>query len=135
MFSGFKPQNSGEFDRHNFSLYAGLEGDLTEKLSAGIAARHESYSDFGDTTTGKITARYAFTDKVALRGTDSTGFHAPSLQQQFFQSTATNFIVTPQGNLPLDIVTLRVTDPAGITLGAEPLRPEESTNYSLGLVL
>ena len=65
----------------------------------------------------------------------STGFHAPSLQQQFFQSTATNFIVTPQGNLPFDIVTFRVTNPAAIALGAEPLKPEESTNYSLGLVL
>lgn len=136
VFSGFRPQNSGEFDRHNYSVYAGLEGDLTEKLSAGIAARYENYSDFGDTTTGKITARYAFTDAVALRGTASTGFHAPSLQQQFFSSTATNFIVVPGvGNTPFDIVTFRVTDPAGIALGAEPLKAEESTNYSLGLVL
>jgi iron complex outermembrane receptor protein len=136
VFSGFRPQNSGEFDRHNVSVYAGLEGDLTEKLSAGIAARYENYSDFGDTTTGKITARYAFTDAVALRGTVSTGFHAPSLQQQFFSSTATNFIVVPGvGNTPFDIVTFRVTDPAGVALGAEPLKAEESTNYSLGLVL
>lgn len=131
VFAGFKPTDGGEFDRHNFSVYAGLEGDLTDKLSAGIAGRFESYSDFGDTTTGKVTARYAFTDKVALRGTASTGFHAPSLQQQFFQSTATNFI----GGVPFDIVTFRVTNPAARALGAEPLRPEESTNYSLGLVL
>ncbi|MGI8561828.1 MAG: TonB-dependent receptor plug domain-containing protein [Luteimonas sp.] len=135
VFAGFKPSDSGEFDRHNFSFYAGLEGDLSDKLSAGIAARYEDYSDFGDTATGKVTARYAFTERIALRGTVSTGFHAPSLQQQFFQSTATNFIVTPQGNLPFDIVTFRVTNPAGIALGAEPLQPEESTNYSLGLVL
>jgi iron complex outermembrane recepter protein len=136
VFSGFRPQNSGEFDRHNYSVYVGLEGDLTEKFSAGIAARYENYSDFGDTTTGKITARYAFTDAVALRGTASTGFHAPSLQQQFFSSTATNFINVPGvGNTPFDIVTFRVTDPAGIALGAEPLKPKESTNYSLGLVL
>ena len=135
VFSGFKPSDAGRFDRHNFSFYAGLEGDLSDKFSAGIAARHESYSDFGDTTTGKVTARYAFTPKVALRSTVSTGFHAPSLQQQYFSSTATNFIVTPAGNLPFDIVTFRVTNPAGIALGAEPLKPEKSTNYSLGLVL
>ncbi|MDQ3288148.1 MAG: TonB-dependent receptor [Pseudomonadota bacterium] len=137
VFSGFKPSDSGKFDRHNFSAYAGLEGDITEKLSAGVAARAESYSDFGNTTTGKLTGRYEFSDAVALRGTVSTGFHAPSLQQQFFQSTATNFIVLPppRGNTPFDIVTFRVTNPAAIALGAEPLRPEESTNYSLGLVL
>lgn len=135
VFAGFKPTDGGEFDRHNLSFYAALEGDLSERFSAGIAARHEDYSDFGTTSSGKLSARFAFTDQVALRGTVSTGFRAPSLQQQFFQSTATNFIVTPQGNLPFDIVTFRVTNPAGIALGAEPLRPEESTNYSLGLVL
>ncbi len=135
VFAGFKPSDGGEFDRDNLSLYVGLEGDLTDKLSAGLAARYEDYSDFGDTTTGKATARYAFTDTVALRGTVSTGFHAPSLQQQYFQSTATNFIVTPQGNLPFDIVTFRVTNPAAIALGAEPLKPEKSDNLSLGLVL
>ncbi len=135
VFSGFRPSDSGTFDRDNLSLYVGLEAEFTEKLTAGIAARYEDYSDFGTTTSGKLTSRYAFTDAVALRGTVSTGFRAPSLQQQFFQSTATNFIVTPQGNLPFDIVTFRVNSPAGIALGAEPLRPEESTNYSLGLVL
>ncbi|MCY7354489.1 MAG: TonB-dependent receptor [Lysobacter sp.] len=135
VFSGFKPSDGGTFDRHNNSFYAALEADLTEKFSAGIAGRYENYSDFGSTSTGKVTARYAFTDAVALRGTVSSGFHAPSLQQQFFQSTATNFIVTPQGNLPFDIVTFRVTNPAGIALGAEPLRPEKSRNYSFGLVL
>ena len=122
---------SGEFDRHNLSLYAGLEGNITEKFSAGLAARYEDYSDFGDITTSKLTTRYAFSNTVALRGTISTGFRAPSLQQQFFQSTATNFI----GGIPFDIVTFRVTNPAAIALGAESLRPEKSTNYSLGLVL
>lgn len=131
VFSGFKPTDGGEFDRHAYSVYAGLEGDLTDKLSLGVAARYEDYSDFGDTATGKISARYAFTDKVALRGTVSTGFHAPSLQQQFFQSTATNFI----GGVPFDIVTFRVNNPAAIALGAEPLKAEESENISLGLVL
>ena len=131
VFPGFRPGDSGSFDRHNLSFYAGLEGDLTDKLSMGVAARYEDYSDFGDTTTGKVTARYAFTDAVALRGTVSTGFHAPSLQQQFYQTTSTNFI----GGVPFDIATFRTNHPAAIALGAEPLKAEESTNYRLGLVL
>jgi iron complex outermembrane receptor protein len=131
VFPGFKPSDGGSFDRHNFSFYAGLEGDLTDKLSLGLAARYEDYSDFGSTTTWKVSSRYAFTDKVAVRGTVSTGFRAPSLQQQYFQSTSTNFI----GGVPYDIVTFRVNNPAAIALGSEPLKAEESTNYSLGLVL
>ena len=131
VFPGFRPSDSGSFDRTSTSVYAGLEGDLTEKLSAGIAARYEDYSDFGSTSTGKLTGRYAFSEAVALRATVSTGFHAPSLQQQFYQTTSTNFI----GGIPFDLVTFRVTNPAGIALGAEPLKPETSKNVSLGLVL
>lgn len=131
VFPGFRPSDSGSFDRTSGSFYVGLEGDLTENFSAGIAGRFEDYSDFGSTGTGKLTARYAFSPTVALRGTASTGFHAPSLQQQYYQTTSTNFI----GGIPFDLVTFRVDNPAGIALGAEPLKPEESKNLSLGLVL
>ncbi|MBP6596834.1 MAG: TonB-dependent receptor [Arenimonas sp.] len=131
VFAGFRPSNSGSFDRDNISLYGGLEADVTDKFSLGVAARWEDYSDFGTTTNWKLSSRYAFTEAVALRATVSTGFRAPSLQQQYFSSTATNFI----GGVPFDIVTARVTDPAAIALGAEPLKAEESTNFSLGLVL
>lgn len=131
VFAGFRPSDSGHFNRESYSAYASLEADLTEKLSAGLALRGEDYSDFGSTTSGKLSARYAFTDKVALRGTVSTGFRAPTLQQQYFQSTATNFI----GGVPFEIATFRVNNPAAIALGAEPLKAEESNNYSLGLVL
>ncbi|MFQ6311224.1 TonB-dependent receptor plug domain-containing protein [Lysobacter capsici] len=131
VFSGFRASDAGNFDRHSYSAYIDAEADLTEKFSAGVAARFESYSDFGDTTSGKLSARYAFTDKVALRATASTGFRAPSLQQQFFQSIATNFI----SGVPYEIGTFRVDNPAAVALGSEALKAEESTNYSLGLVL
>ena len=131
VFPGFKPSDGGSFDRQNVSIYAGLEGDVTERLSLGLAARYEDYTDFGTTSNWKLSSRYEFSDAVALRATVSTGFRAPSLQQQYFQSTATNFI----GGVPFDIVTFRVNNPAAVALGAEPLRPEESTNFSVGLVL
>lgn len=131
VFPGFKPSDAGHYDRHSSAVYVDLEADVTEKFSAGVAGRYEKYSDFGNTTSGKLSARYAFTDTVALRATVSTGFRAPSLQQQFFQSTATNFI----GGAPFDVRTFAVTDPVAIALGAEPLKAEESTNYGLGLVL
>lgn len=135
VFAGFRPGDGGSFDRNALSFYTGLEAELTDKLSFGVAGRYEDFSDFGDTSNFKVSARYAFTDAVALRATASTGFRAPSLQQQYFQSTATNFIATNQGTLPFDIVTFRVNNAAAIALGAEPLKAEESTNFSVGLVL
>jgi iron complex outermembrane recepter protein len=131
VFPGFKPEDAGHRDRDSRSFYADLEADLTDRFSAAIAARHEDYSDFGTTTSGKFSARYAFTGAVALRGTVSSGFRAPSLQQQYFQSTATNFI----GGVPFDVRTFAVDNPTAIALGAEPLKAEESMNYGLGLVL
>ena len=140
VFSGFKPSDAGYFDRHSYSGYVDLEADLTDKFSVGLAGRYESYSDFGDTSTGKLSLRYAFTPKIALRATASTGFRAPSLQQQYFQSIATNFInVTQPDNtvlaVPFEIGTFRTDNPAAVALGAEPLKAEESKNYGLGLVL
>ena len=131
VFPGFKPGDAGQHDRNSYSVYADAEADVTEKFSAGLAGRYEHYSDFGNTTSGKLSARYAFSDAIALRGTLSSGFRAPSLQQQFFQSTATNFI----GGVPFDVRTFAVSDPVAIALGAEPLRPEKSQSASLGLVL
>ncbi len=131
VFPGFRPSDAGEFDRHSYAAYLDIELPFSEAFTLAAAVRAEEYSDFGSTTSGKVSGRYAFGEAVALRGTVSTGFRAPSLQQQFFRSTATNFI----GGVPFDIRTFRVNDAAAVALGAEPLKAEESTNFSLGLVL
>jgi iron complex outermembrane receptor protein len=133
VFPGFTPSDASNRDRNSYSFYADLEANVTEKLSLGLAGRHEKYSDFGETTSGKLSARYAFNDKVALRGTISTGFRAPSLQQQFYQSTQT--VIVLGDPTPYEIRTFAVDDPAAVALGAEPLKAEESTNLGLGLVL
>ncbi|TAN05189.1 MAG: TonB-dependent receptor [Rhodanobacteraceae bacterium] len=136
-FAGFQPLDAGTHTRVNAAEYVDLETGLTRKLSVGFAARHEHYSDFGGTTVWKLSGRYAPTPVVALRGTVSTGFRAPSLQQEFYSSTTTNTVANPTtGQLQLfDIRTFPVSDPAAIALGAQPLQPEQSRNYGIGLVL
>ncbi|NEK75180.1 MAG: TonB-dependent receptor, partial [Xanthomonas euvesicatoria] len=78
-FGGFAPSVSGQYSRDSYALYADLEADFTDKFSAGLAGRYEDFSDFGSQASGKLSARYAFTDRIALRGTVSSGFRAPSL--------------------------------------------------------
>ena len=112
-FGGFTPLNAVDADRDNYAVYAGLEADLTDKFS------------------GKLSARYAFTDKVALRATASSGFRAPSLAQQSYQavtSTIVNGVFVERGTFP-------TTSTAAQALGASPLKAESSTSYSVGLVL
>jgi iron complex outermembrane recepter protein len=130
-FPGFQPANELDKDRSAGSAYVDLEARLTKQFLASIAVRGEHYSDFGSAVTGKIAARFDFTDSFALRGNVSTGFRAPGLQQEFFTSTATNFI----NGAPFEVGTFPATSNVAITLGAQPLDAEESTNYSLGTVL
>ena len=135
-FPGFSPANVNDVDRHNVGAYVDIEGNLTEALSFGVAGRYEDYSDAGDQFTGKLSARYDFTPAFALRGAVSTGFRAPALQQQYFSYIATNLVTTTVGGVPVSNLiqsgTFRVTDPVAVALGAKPLEPETSVNYSLG---
>jgi iron complex outermembrane receptor protein len=134
-FPGFAPSNVVDVDRHNWSTYIDLEGRFSEAFTVGAAARYEDYSDFGDTLTGKISARYDFTPAFALRGAISTGFKSPALQQQYFSYVATNLVATSGGVTLQQNGTYRVNDPIAIALGAKPLEPETSTNFSGGFIL
>jgi iron complex outermembrane receptor protein len=131
-FSGFRPENAGKNSRNNQSLYLNLEGDITKDLSGSLAVRHEHYSDFGNTTSGKASARYAFTPAFALRGTVSNGFRAPSLAQEFYTITTTNFLVINGQNTPIETGTFPVGSAAAQALGAQPLKPERARNLSFG---
>jgi len=131
VFPGFQPGDAGSHSRSNQALYADFESDLTPQFLLGIAGRVEHYSDFGSTSTGKVSARYEPVKGFALRGTASTGFRAPSLGQEFFSSTATNFIA----GTPFDIKTFRVADTLARILGAKDLQPEKSVNLSGGFAI
>ncbi|MBI1253027.1 MAG: TonB-dependent receptor [Hyphomonas sp.] len=130
VFPGFRPANELEEDRTAIGVYLDLEANVTDALLVSGAVRGESYSDFGETLTGKLAARYDFNDAFALRGSVQNGFRAPSLQQQFFTTTSTNFI----NGIPFDITTFRVDDPIARALGAEDLDAETSLNYAVGAV-
>ncbi len=130
VFPGFRPENELDEDRTAFGAYVDLEANVTDALLVSGAVRAESYSDFGETVTGKLAARYDLTDSFAVRGSVQNGFRAPSLQQQFFTTTSTNFI----GGVPFDITTFRVDDPIAQALGAESLDAEKSTNFAVGAV-
>jgi len=133
-FIGFRPSNEVDENRNSFGLYLDLDAQVTERFNVNGAVRFEDFSDFGNTTTGKIAGRYDFTDSFALRGAVSTGFRAPSLQQSHFTATAINFIVIAGVSTPVEVTTFPATNPIAQNLGARPLEPEESTNYSFGLV-
>ncbi|WP_017476623.1 TonB-dependent siderophore receptor [Pseudomonas sp. PAMC 26793] len=128
---GFRDSDAGTSTRHNWAQYLDLETNFTEKLSASAAVRHEDYSDFGSNVSGSLSARYDFTPQVALRGSVSNGFRAPSLAQQNFAYTSSQLI----GNTIQEAGTFPANSQVARLLGAQDLKAEKSRNYSLGLVL
>jgi iron complex outermembrane receptor protein len=135
VFPGFRPSNEVDKSRSSVAGYLDLEGDVLNWLRLGAAARTEHYSDFGNTVDGKLTVRVQPDPRFVARGSLSTGFRAPSLGQSYFSSTATNFVNLGQGLVPVESLTLPVTAPAAIVLGAQPLKPENSTHTSAGVVV
>ncbi|MFC4307651.1 TonB-dependent receptor plug domain-containing protein [Steroidobacter flavus] len=136
--SGINPIDAGSVTRNVYGGYAGIDFTVFDKLDLGLTARFEDYSDFGSTTNYRLTGRYEFIPAVALRGTLSSGFHAPSLAQLGNQSTGYTSTFTNNGSsilTPGRTRLFRSNDPQAAAFGAKPLDPEESTTISLGLVL
>lgn len=128
VFPGFTTASASNNSRENFSAYIDLEADVTEMWNVAVAARFEDYSDFGSTFNWKVSNRLMLTDAFSLRGSISTGFRAPSLQQQFFTSIATVFV----DGEPTETGTFSPSSKVALALGSPGLDAEESTNMSVG---
>ena len=133
VFPGFRPTDATDASRSNVAAYVDFATNPVQPLLIDLAGRVEHYTDFGNTTTGKLAVRWEPITNYALRGTISNGFRAPSLGQEYFSTTSTNFLVANGVSTPYDIRTFPVTSPEAVALGAKPLRPELSRNYGLGL--
>lgn len=141
VFPGFKPENEVDESRTNIAGYADFESYLSGEpgsgLLVGAAVRGEQYSDFGSTITGKATARYDLMQQVAVRAAGSTGFRAPSLQQQYFNNISTQFKrdEATGEQIALEIGTFRNDSEAARALGIPDLKQETAFNVSAGVVL
>ncbi|WP_049973863.1 TonB-dependent siderophore receptor [Azospirillum sp. B4] len=134
-YSGTSPADSGAIARNNGAAYIDLATNLTPAWSVDAAGRVEHYTGaVGDTASGKIATRYELAPGYALRGTVSNGFRAPSLAQTIYASSTFTGTVDAAGNyITLPIKVLPATSGEAKALGATPLTPETSTNYSVGV--
>lgn len=129
-FPGFRPESAGRFDRDSFAFYVDAESDLTDRFLLGAAARFEDFGNVGNELTGKISARYEFTDQFAIRGAAQTGFRAPSLQQLSLEFVTTN---VGAGGLTETLLARTGSEFPGF-FGINNLDIETSTGFSGGFV-
>jgi iron complex outermembrane receptor protein len=130
-FPGFQPGHAGQSTSRSHAAYIDLESNLTERFLLGAAVRYEDYRLFGDTTDGKLAARFQVSDAIALRSSFSTGFRVPTAGQATARNVTTEF----QNERLADIATLPASNPVAQQLGATPLTPEQSTNFTIGTVM
>ena len=127
-FPGFSPEDEVDANRMVTGLYGDLEYTPSDAFLLTGAIRFENYSDFGAVSTFKTSFRYKVTDNFNFRGSFSTGYRAPSLQQKYFSNTLTSF---SQGNLVQSRVANN-NDPVTKLAGIPALKQETSNNMSLG---
>lgn len=127
-FPGYQPADEVEANRNTIGVYGDVEWDVTEKWLINGAVRLENYNDFGFTDNYKLATRLKVAKGFNIRGSVSTGFRAPSLQQINFSSTFT----TVQGGKVSEVKIAPNYSPITVAAGIEELKQERSVNGSLG---
>ena len=133
-FPGFSDIAAGGWHRTNYAAYGDLEARARDdRWTLGTAVRGERFEDFGTTANWKVAGRYELADALAVRGSASTGFRAPTPGQQNAFNVSTQFDRELQ-----ELVnngTIPSTSPVAAIKGGEPLDAEKSVNGSVGMVV
>jgi iron complex outermembrane receptor protein len=130
--------------RNVYAAFAELNIPIVQSFEANLAVRYDDYEGTGSKTVPKISLRWRPTDWMLLRGSAGKGFRAPSLSE-LWQPQVTGVSAAGLN----DPARCNVADANGvvnqdsrdcatqfpITIGGNPdLKPEESDNYTLGVV-
>lgn len=133
VFAGFVSPNGGATNtRNSTALYVDLEQDFSKMFLLTGALRYENYSDFGSTFNYKFAGRIRFSEDFNIRGSISTGFRAPSMQQKFYAKTNTLFVSNGSTLVPVEAGTFTNDSKVAEILGIPRLKQETSKNYSIG---
>ena len=129
VFGGFTPQNAVDKYRNSIGLYFDTEADISENLLVSLATRYENFSDFGETFNYKVATRIKLSDNISVRAANSTGFRAPSLQQQYYSRSSTIFNAN---GVAEEVVLFPNDSPPADLLNIGTLKEEVSKSSSVG---
>ena len=105
------------------ALFGEVQLNPIDDLEIQISARYEDYGGkTGDSFDPKLAVRFKANDDLALRGSASTTFRGPTLNQLGGRSTTLSY-VGPTGSF-------KAID----TIGTADLEPESATTLNLGLI-
>jgi iron complex outermembrane receptor protein len=134
--------SSSDGSRTVSALYAELSMPFFKSLETSLAARVDSYSDFGSAVTPKFSLKYKPASWFAFRTTMSSGFRAPALTETSSSPTTGFYSGIRDPKLCAD-----PSDPANANndncslsvksvSGSNPaLKPERSNSLTWGIVV
>lgn len=117
---------------------------LIHRLDLQLAGRFEEYSDFGSVAKPKIAAAWDIVDGLRLRGSWSQGFRAPNLEQTNTVAYSRLNSNTDYYRCEADLRAGRISNYSACSRGISysifisgnpELKPEESTNWTVGTVI
>lgn len=117
---------------------------LVRRIDLQLAGRYERYSDFGDVFKPKVAAAWDLIDGIRLRGSWSKGFRAPNLEQtrtvQYSRLGSNTDFYRCEADLRAQRIASFGACGRGISYsifiaGNPDLKPENSTNWTAGVVL
>jgi len=119
--------------------YAELDMPLLESLEADVSGRFDHYSDVGNNFSPKIGLKWKPLDWVAIRGTYSKGFRAPSFAENGSSSAQGFVTVTPPDSFQaLHGGNAYSSSPYAIseyTLANRNIKPEKADSFTFGVVV
>ena len=127
-FPGYSPEFSDTYERNSVAVYGDISGDVNDSLFLQAAVRYEDYDDFDAELVWKTAFQLDVTDTFGVRGSIGTAFRAPTPGQQGTTNVSTRL---PQG-FPVATGLFPAGGPIAQALGAVPLKPELSDNYTFG---
>lgn len=138
---GRSPYHVSDVSRSITALSAETQLPVTKQLELQLAARYDRYSDFGSSFNPKVGFRFSASPEVVLRGSATTGFRAPSLDDMFgptgvtyTSNTYDDPVLCPNGVPTANAVQSRDCGQQSQRMygGNQNLKPEKSNSFSLG---
>ena len=127
-FPGYSPEFSDVYERNSVAVYGDLSGDVSDVLFLQAAVRYEDYDDFDAELVWKLAGQLDVTETFGIRASLGTAFRAPTPGQQGTTNVSTRL---PDG-FPVATGLFPAGGPVAQALGAVPLTPEQSDNFTFG---
>lgn len=117
---------------------------LVHRIDIQIAGRYEHYSDFGSVAKPKVAAAWDLIEGLRLRASASKGFRAPNLEQintvRYSRLGSNTDFIRCEADLRAGRIANFTTCGRAISYqiavsGNEDLKPENSTNWTVGTVI